>query len=78
VIEQRLALGGGIALAGGCYRLSGGNAGPTEVELETRYAGGRRPRWLWRRVEAVVCSAFHRWVLDAMRRRLVAAGGVGS
>jgi hypothetical protein len=69
VVEQRLAIGGGMRLCGGSYTLRAlpGGAG-TEVEALTRYASPRRPRWLWRRIEAAVCHAFHRHILAAMRR----------
>ena len=68
VVEQALAVGGGIRLAGGEYALRALAGGGTEVETATRYTSPRRPRWLWRRVEAFVCHAFHRHILRAMRR----------
>ena len=71
VAEQDLAIGGGIRLMGGCYRLLAMAGGATRVELETRYVGRARPRWLWRRIEAVVCHSLHRHILGAMHRAIV-------
>ena len=67
VVEQDLQVGGGIRLAGGAYTLRE-IPGGTEVTLATRYASPRRPRWLWRRIEAAVCHRLHRHILGAMRR----------
>ena len=66
VVEQRLPIGGGIRLLGGGYRLESLEGGSTRIALETRYDGRRRPRWLWRPIEALVCRAFHRHLLEAM------------
>jgi hypothetical protein len=68
VVEQALAIGGGLRLSGGAYALRALPGGATEVTTETRYASGRRPRWLWRPIEATVCHMFHRHILRAMRR----------
>lgn len=68
VHEQRLRFGGGLRLLGGSYSLRPLTNASTEVVLETRYRGGRRPHWLWRPVEAVVGHLFHRHILRAMRR----------
>ena len=68
VHEQRLRLAGGLRLLGGSYSLRPLSNGWTEVVLETRYRGGREPRWLWRPVETVVGHFFHRHILRAMRR----------
>lgn len=68
VVTQELAVGGGMRLSGGWYALRELEGGKTEVELATRYTGGKRPRWLWRPVEATVCHSFHRHILRAMRR----------
>jgi len=73
VVEQSLTIAGGIRLVGGSYSLRAVAEGSTRVELETRYVGGRRPRWLSMPVEAVVCRAFHRHLLGALRRALGAA-----
>jgi hypothetical protein len=70
VVEQDLAIGGGIRLTGGSYTLAELPDGSTRIALETRYVGRARPRWLGRLVEAAVCHAFHRHILGAMRRRL--------
>lgn len=74
VVEQRLAIRGGIRLAGGSYTLRELPDGSTRVELETRYVTRQRPRWLWRRIEAAVCHAFHRHILGEMRRELASSG----
>ncbi|HTY41097.1 MAG TPA: hypothetical protein VMH79_04415 [Thermoanaerobaculia bacterium] len=66
VVAQDFAIAGGIRLVGGRYAFRDLADGGCEVELETRYAAARRPRWLWRRVEAAVCHAFHRHLLAAM------------
>ena len=67
VVEQNLAVGGGIRLLGGSYTLSKLPDGCTEVALSTRYVSPKRPRWLWKPVEAVFCHIFHRHILRAMR-----------
>jgi hypothetical protein len=73
VVEQSLAIGGGLALSGGCYTLRELPSGNTEVAVTTRYASVRRPRWLWKPIEAAVCHMFHRHLLSAMRRKVEAA-----
>lgn len=67
VVEQVLEVGGGIKLSGGGYTLRE-IAGGTEVTLATRYVSPRRPRWLWKPIEAAVCHRLHRHILGAMRR----------
>lgn len=74
VVEQNLAIGGGIRLTGGSYTLRELPDGSTFVALETRYVGRVRPRWLARFVEAAVGHAFHRHILGAMRRPLESHG----
>ncbi|HUJ63178.1 MAG TPA: hypothetical protein VLX92_31990 [Kofleriaceae bacterium] len=68
IAEQQLAMGGGIRLSGGEYTLRVLPDDTTEVAVVTRYTSKRRPRWLWRRIEAAVCHLFHRHILRAMRR----------
>ena len=68
VVEQHLALGAGVRLAGGSYTLSEVPGGRTEVALNTRYISPKRPRWLWKWAEAALCHMFHRHILEAMRR----------
>jgi hypothetical protein len=68
VIEQSLSVGGAIELAGGSYELHEIPTG-TDVVVTTRYTSRRRPRWLWRPIEAFVCHMFHRFLLREMRRR---------
>ena len=68
IVEQDLEVGRGIRLSDGVYTLSELPDGRTEVALETRYASPKRPRWLWKPVEAAVCHAFHLHILRAMRR----------
>ena len=70
VVEQTIAIGGGLSLSGGGYTLRELPGGHTEVAVTTRYSGGRRPEWLWRPVEAAVCHLFHRHLLAAMRRKV--------
>jgi hypothetical protein len=70
VVEQTLAVGGGIRLLGGRYSLGALSSGSTEVAAETRYVGGRRPRWFWKPMETMVCGAFHRYILSTMRREI--------
>lgn len=65
VVEQQLAVGN-VRLSGGAYTLTGDGSG-TEVALETRYSGGRAPRWLFAPVEKRVCHRFHQHILDAMQ-----------
>lgn len=77
VIEQDLALGGGIRLLGGSYTLRGIGERHTEVALETRYVSSRRPIWLSRSIEAAVCHAFHRHMLRTMRRKLAKVAPLG-
>ena len=53
----------------------------SEVALETSYVSERRPRWFWGPIEAIVCHAFHRHILRAMRKTIELAdarsGGAG-
>ncbi len=70
VIEQTLAIGGGLTLSGGDYTLRELPGGNTEVAVTTRYLGGRRPDWFWKPIEAAVCHMFHRHLLAAMRRKV--------
>ena len=70
VVEQNLAVGGGLKLSGGCYTLRELSNGGTEVAVTTRYVSLSRPRWFWNAIEAGVCHLFHRHLLSAMRRKL--------
>jgi hypothetical protein len=70
VVEQNLAIGGGLTLSGGCYTLCALPTGDTEVAVTTRYVSLRRPGWLWKPIEAAVCHLFHRHLLSAMRRKV--------
>jgi len=70
VIEQNLAVGRGMSLAGGCYAFCELAGGATEVAVTTHYTSPRRPAWLWRPIEAAVCHMFHRHLLTAMRRNV--------
>jgi hypothetical protein len=74
VVEQSLAVGGGVRLAGGEYALRELEPGRVEVRATTHYRSPRRPRWAWRVIERAVCHAFHRHILRAMRRSLGGAG----
>jgi len=68
VVEQNLTIAGGVRLEGGSYTLRELPDRSTRVELETRYVSPRRPRWVFAPVEAAICHAFHRHILEAMRR----------
>jgi hypothetical protein len=70
VVEQNLAVGRGIRLSGGAYRLRELSDGRTEVALTTRHVSAGQPRWFWTRVETIVCHMFHRHILRAMRHTL--------
>jgi hypothetical protein len=67
VAEQALRIGGSMRLQSGSYTLRALPDGRTSVMLETRYASAKRPQWLWRRIEALVCHAFHRYILSVIR-----------
>jgi hypothetical protein len=70
IVEQKLAVGGGLVLSGGGYALVDLPEGGTEVAVTTRYVSVRRPGWLWRPIEQAVCHMFHRYLLAAMRRKV--------
>jgi hypothetical protein len=72
VVEQNLRLGGGILLSGGSYALRELRGGGTELAVTTRYVSCRRPRWLWKRIEATVCHMFHRHLLSAIQKKVEA------
>jgi hypothetical protein len=72
VVEQNLAIGRGLTLAGGSYTLRELPGGRTEVAVVTRYVSSKRPAWLWRPIEATVCHMFHRHLLAAIRRKIEA------
>lgn len=69
IAEQKLSVGGGMRLSGGRYVLRELPGGRTEISVETRYSSNRRPRWLWRPIESMVCHWFHRYLLASMRRK---------
>lgn len=69
IVEQNLAVGGGLILSGGSYTLRELPGHRTEVAVTTRYVSSKRPGWLWRPIEAIVCHLFHRHLLSAMRRK---------
>jgi hypothetical protein len=70
VIEQVLRVGGHMRLSNGSYELVAGRDGGTDVIAMTRYLSARRPRWLWRRIEARVCHLFHHHILRSMRAKI--------
>ena len=70
VVEQQLAVGDGLMLAGGCYALRELPSHATEVAVTTRYVSRKRPGWLWKPIEAAVCHMFHRHLLKSMRHRI--------
>jgi hypothetical protein len=73
VVEQQLAVGGGLRLTGGGYTLRQLPGERTQVTLETRYLSRKHPRWFWKRLETAVCHRFHRHLLAALSRRVEAA-----
>ena len=70
IIEQNLALAGGIRLSGGGYTLRRLPDSRTEVAIKTHYVSPKHAHWLWVRIEAAVCHSFHRHILSAMRSNL--------
>jgi hypothetical protein len=78
ISEQALEINRGIRLLGGSYVLHELRDGRTEVALTTRFWSPRRPRWLWKRMEAALCHRFHSFILSAMRERVESGGGSAS
>jgi hypothetical protein len=71
VIEQELRFGRGIRLLGGVVAIDPLGEATTRVTLTTRYVSPLlRPERLWLAVEARVVHAFHRHMLEGMRRRV--------
>jgi hypothetical protein len=70
VIEQSLALRGGIKVLGGNYTLRNLSEDRTRVALATRYQSPNQPRWLYGGMETIVCHSFHRHILAAMETNL--------
>ena len=68
IVEQNLVIGGGLMLLGGGYTLRELPGRRTEVAVTTRYVSRKRPGWLWKPIEAIVCHLFHRHLLSAMQR----------
>jgi hypothetical protein len=68
VVEQTLKFGGGMLLSKGAYTLTPRPDGGTDVAVETNYTSTRKPRALWRPIEALVAHSFHRFILKEMRR----------
>lgn len=69
VIQQNLALRG-IRLVGGDYTLLVESKDCTRVALATHYVSLNCPRWVFGRLEAIICHSFHRYILSAMRTNL--------
>lgn len=69
VVEQNLAVGIGVRLAGGCYGLRALPDGRTELSITTHYASSNSLRWLMRPFEVAACHTFHRYLLGAIRRK---------
>jgi hypothetical protein len=67
VVEQNLAVGGGVRLTGGSYSLRDLLYGRTELSITTQYTSRNRPRWLVQPIEECVCHMFHRHLLGAIR-----------
>jgi hypothetical protein len=72
IVEQALRFRGDLRISGGRYMLRELADGTTEVAMETRFQSSRRPRWFWKPLERLVCHAFHRHLLHAIRRKLAA------
>lgn len=70
VTVQELRVGNTMRLSNGSYELCARADGGTDVVALTRYQSARRPRWLWRAIEAQVCHLFHRHILRAMRAKI--------
>lgn len=70
IIEQNLSLRGGIKLVGGNYLLDRLPQNWTRVALSTCYESPNQPRWLFGRLEAVVCHSFHHHILTAIRNKV--------
>lgn len=75
VVGQRLGIEDCLITLGGSYRI-GRRGGKTEVELTTQYHSFLRPRFLWRKVEALLIGQLHRRIFhglhDAFRIELAA------
>lgn len=69
VTEQQLEVGR-MQLSNGSYELRPRPDGGTDLIAMTRYVSHRRPRWLWRGIEAQVCHLFHRHILRSMRSKI--------
>lgn len=69
VVEQNLALRGGVLLCGGSYTLRELSDHRTELAVTTRYVSHRGPRWLWKPIEAMVCHLFHRYLLSSIEKK---------
>jgi hypothetical protein len=78
VTEQRLVLGGGVALTGGSYVLRTLAGGHAELAVTTRFQSSNRPRWLARPVETFVCHRFHRHLLSAIARKALTGAALTS
>lgn len=72
VIEQQLFFGGGLRLMGGSYALRQISPERTEVSVTTRYVSLKKPRGLWKPIEAMVCHAFHRYLLVSIQKKALA------
>jgi len=69
IVEQRLTIGSGVLLCGGCYTLSELPGRRTELAVTTRYISTKRYRWLRKPIETTVCHLFHRHLLSAIRNK---------
>jgi hypothetical protein len=76
VIEQKLFFGGGLRLMGGSYVLRPVSEHETAVSVTTRYVSHKRPRRLWKPVEALVCHAFHRYLLLSIQKKAEALAAI--
>jgi hypothetical protein len=71
VVEQELRFGAGVRLLGGSVELEPLASRHTRLTMTTRYLSRRlHPRRLWVGLEEMLVHAFHRHVLEGMRRDL--------
>jgi hypothetical protein len=77
VVEQRLRFGAGVRLVGGRVELWPSANRGTGLTMTTRYVSRMlHPERLWMAVEERLVHAFHRHVLEGMRRNLDAGAAV--
>jgi hypothetical protein len=73
IVEQCLGIEDCIQTLGGSYQIS--HSHETDVLLTTHYLAYLHPRWLWRRLEALLVSQLHRYILRSLGAELLATNG---